>query len=290
MSTTDPAATNGDGNTDNWTDLTSNPTGFAIGIQSAILTGADGSSFTIFDQGTDPNKAIFERFYASPATIRMGANSDIGNGTYDTLELQLVYYEADVNVFDDSATQNTRRLRVYFQDYNEKLIANSPAVSPFDQLLSSTNFTDVPTSGTGSEVGSTGRDLNWINPANGSLCPSRNTCNGGVPYQVPTTVFPAYPVVKIDLGSNQIVVDSSTDTTFNLTLTFNVGGLFFYDNTDSDTNFNYLLGLPPASPSSFDGKIEAACTLSNCSSGTGNKQQADFWIGPPQFSIDVTSQ
>jgi hypothetical protein len=290
MSTTDPAATNGDGNTDNWTDLTSNPTGFAIGIQSAILTGSDGSSFTIFDQGTDPNKALFERFYETPTTIRMGSNSDISNGTYDTLELKLVYYEADVNVYNDSGTPNPRRLRVYFQDYNEKLIANSPAVSPFDQLISSSNFTDVPTTGTGSELGSTGQNLMWIDPANGDLCPTRNTCNGGIPYQVPTTVFPEYPVVKIDLGGNDIVVNSDTDTTFNLTLTFNVGGLFFYDNTDADTNFNFLLPLPPASPSSYDGKIEAACTLSNCSSGSGNKQEADFWIGPPQFSVDVTSQ
>jgi hypothetical protein len=292
MSTTDPAATNGDGTTDNWTDLTSDPKGFAIGIQSAILTGADGSSFTIFDQGTDPNNALFERFYETPATIRMGSNSDIGNGTYDTLELKLVYYEADVNVFDDTGTQNTRRLRVYFQNYKENLSINSQTVSPFDQLISSSNFTNLPTSGTGSELGSTGQnqDLNWIDPANGSLCPTRNACNGGIPYQVPTTVFPSYPVVKIDLGSNDIVVNSDTDTTFNLTLTFNVGGLFFYDNTDTDTNFNYLLPPPPASPSSYDGKIEAACTLSNCSSGSGNKQEADFWIGPPQFSVDVTSQ
>jgi hypothetical protein len=290
MSTSDPAATNGDGNTDNWTDETSNPVGFAIGIQSAILTGSDGSSFTIFDQGSDPNNALFERFYESPATIRMGSNSDIGNGTYDTLELKLVYYEADVNVYDTSATPNPRRLRVYFQDYNEKLTSNNQAVSPFDQLLSSSNFTTLPTTGTGSELGAGAQDLNWIHPADGSPCPTRSACNGGVPYQVPTTVFPGYPVVKIDLGSNNIVVDSSTDSTFNLTLTFNVGGLFFYDNTDSDTNFNYLVPLPPASPSSYDGKIEAACTLSNCSSGSGNKQEADFWIGPPQFSVDVTSQ
>lgn len=289
FSLTDPAATNGDGSSDNWTDSKLTPTGFAMGIQSATLTGSDGSSFTIFDKGDTNNlpDALFTRLYNSPTKVNIASNTDIKNGTYDTLELQLVYYEADVNVYQNSVSQ-TRQFRTYLQDYVERLTSSSQTVSAYDQLVSNSAFI-VPISGNPGDVGS-GTVLTWIDPANGSRCAQRSDCiTGGNPYQVPTTVFPD-STLKVNLSGQNIVVDSSTNANFIITLTAQIQNLFFYDETDTispdNTLFNYL--SDPAV--SKDGKIQYACTLSDCSGGGANKQQADFWIGPPQFHASVTSR
>jgi len=287
-----PAANNGDGNTDNWADNNLTPTGFAMGIQSATLTGSDGSSFTIFDQGVDggsmPN-ALFTRFYNSPTTVNFGYKTDIDNGTYDTLELQLVYYENEVDAYQD-ATLHPRRMRTYLQDYFETLIGKT--VTAYDMLIgngSPTDFT-VPTSGDYTDVGSTGQDLSWIDPVDGSRCAQRSDClDGGIPYQVPTTVFPS-ATVKIPLTGQEIVVDSDTDANFVITLTAQIEDLFFYDETDAGAPENALFNYLSDSSSSLDGKIQDACTTSDCSGGGGNKQQADFWIGPPQFKASVMGQ
>jgi hypothetical protein len=301
FSQTDPAANNGDGSSDNWTDYRQTPTGFAMGIQSAKLTGSDGSSFTLFDEGVNGNNipdALFTRLYNSPTKVVIDSESDIKNGTYDTLELTLVYYETEVDAYQDTVL-HPRRLRTYLQDYNETLIGGK-AVTAYDMLIGNgmpTDFT-VPTSGNPSDVGSTGTDLTWINPANGNRCAQRSACvNGGNPYQVPSTVFPN-PTVKIDLGGQNIVVDSNTDANFIITLTAQIQNLFFYDETDTispyTTIFNYLSSLPTTSPpnssESYDGKIQDACSPSDCSGGSTNKLQADFWMGPPQFDVTVTSQ
>jgi hypothetical protein len=299
FSQTDPAANNGDGSSDNWTDSKQTPTGFAMGIQSAKLTGSDGSSFTLFDEGVNSNKmpsALFTRLYNSPTKVVIDSENNVKNGTYDTLELQLVYYETEVGAYQD-VVLHPRRLRTYLQDYYETLI--SKTVTAYDLLIgngSPTDFT-VPTSGDPSDVGTTGIILNWINPTVGSLCPTRSTCNGGAPYQVPTTVFPD-STVKINLGGQNIVVDSNTNANFIITLTAQIQNLFFYDETDTiapyNTIFNFLSPLPttspPNPPESYDGKIQDACSPSDCSGGGTNKQQADFWMGPPQFGVTVTSQ
>jgi len=290
MDPTQAAAKNGDPSTDGWTNSFLTPTGFAMGIQSAKLTNSSDSSvsFTIFDQGTGP--PLFTRLYNSPTKVTIASQSDIRSGTYDQVELQVVFYEADIQVADDMNTLHPRRLRYYFSDATDPLInQTNQAVNAGDLLLSNNDFTDLPTNGDPSAVGTTGTDLRWINQTDGSLCTPRSSCSGNAnaPYQGDTSflagIFSGYPTVTIPISA--ITVDSSTDATFAAVVVANAENLFFYNNTDSNAPFNYL------SSSSSDGKIDQPCAhqYPNCSD-TDNPGSADFWIGPPAYLSTVTNQ
>jgi len=290
---------------DGWSSSNLTPTGFAIGLQSAKLTccqpsNTSGSpaSFTIFDQET--GAPLFTRLYNSPTKVTISSKSDIANGTYDQLELQVVYYEAAIQAMDNTGQPHTRRLRSYFQNYNEPLITSATnaadtAVSPFDQLLSYLDFT-VPTSNSPTDVGtSDGTDLRWINQSDGGPCFPRTSCTdtsntSNAPYQGNSGLFAGYPTVTIPIPAGQeITVDSNTDAAFVVNFTAGVQNLFFYDETDSSapntTAFNYQYLSTPAL--SKDGTIQKACSTADC--GT-NPKTADFWIGPPTYSLFVTSQ
>ncbi len=286
FSLTEPAVSNGDTNSDGWADANLTPTGFAMAIQSATLTNSTpGDTAVIFDKGVDTTQALFTRLYNSPTKVLIQSKNDIPNGTYNQLTLQVVFYEAEVDAYD--TTLHHRRLRAYLQDSTDQLI--KAAVKAFDLLIGNgaTDFI-VPTSGNPADVGDTGKDLNWINPTDGSVrCATRVACEvAGNPYQVPTTVFPDAATVTIALPT--IVVDSNTDMTFVITLTAKIQDLFFYDSDGNDgniTQFNYLSDITV----SKDGKIDKACSNpSDCS--TSDPKAADFWIGPPNFSLAVTSQ
>jgi hypothetical protein len=277
------------GHSDGWTNTNLTPSGFAIGIQSASLTNSTTTdNFTIFDQGT--GAPLFTRLYSSPTIVTVASQTNVRNGTYDQVTLQVVFYEAAIQVWD-AFTAHTRRLRYYFSDATDPLIGVT--VDANDLLLSRDDFA-VPVIGTPDQVGTTsGTDLQWMNPTNGSFCSPRSSCTNGItsnsPYQGNTSflagIFASYPMVTIPISP--ITVDSSTNATFVVHLTLGTGGLFFYDNTDASAGqFNYL----SLSTSSLDGKIDAACTNPSTCASTDLHGPADFWIGPPQFSAAVTSQ
>jgi hypothetical protein len=292
FSSTEPAGNSGDDSGDGWTDNHSTPTGFAMAIQSAKLTG-QGVSFTIFDKGADTADALFIRLYNSPTKITIPPDNDhdLGTGTYDTLELKVVFFEAAIEAVDATAS-HLRRLRTYFQDYREPLATNSQMVTTHDQLISDSDMT-VPaeTNADPTALGDGGRDLRWINPDNGKRCSARTDCDdSGNPYQVDMTPFPnGYPTVTISIPD--IVVEADTDANFIVTLTAKIQNLFFYDSDGNDgdtTHFDYLRDILVA-PASKDGKIKAACTdAPTCTSGPDGT--ADFGIGPPNFSVEVASQ
>ncbi|HTP41145.1 MAG TPA: hypothetical protein VML36_01875 [Nitrospiria bacterium] len=285
---------------DGWTGVKLTPTGYAIGLQSVKLTSSTSSdSFTIFDQGT--GAPLFTRLYNSPTRVTVASKNDISNGTYDHLELQVYYYEADISAVDAMQQTHIRRLRSYFQSMNEPLVClcnnnNSTAVSPFDMLLSINDMT-VPTSDNPNDLGDTTADLEWIDQTNGSPCTPRSTCtnNSNAPYQGSTGLFAGYPTVNNIPLNQTISVDSSTNSTFVINLIAGIQELFFYDETSdtspSNTQFNYQYLTstqpPPAPPPAQDGTIQLACSTPNCSV---NPKTADFWIGPPTFITSVTSQ
>jgi hypothetical protein len=287
MAITSPANSVSDG----WTNTNLTPTGYAVGLQSAKLTNSStADSFTIFDQGT--GAPLFTRLYNSPTRITVASQNDISNGTYDQLELQVIYYEADIAAVDASDQTHIRRLRSYFQDTNEPLITSANnTVFSFDMLLSNVDMT-VPTSSNPNDIGSGGTNLQWINQNNGSPCTPRSSCtnNTNTPYQGNSGLFAGYPTVTISFPPGQeITVDSSTNSTFIVNVTAGVQNLFFYDETSSPSNnvFNYQYLNNPAS--SKDGTIQAACTNTlDCANSA--QKTADFWIGPPLFSLSVKSQ
>jgi hypothetical protein len=287
MSTSSPVNSVSDG----WINTNLTPTGYAIGLQSVKMTSSTSSdSFTIFDQGT--GAPLFTRLYNSPTRVTVASQSDISNGTYNQLELQVYYYEADISAVDAMNQTHIRRLRNYYQSMSEPLI-NSPnnntTVSPFDMLLSSNDMT-VPNSGNPNELGDTSTDLEWINQNNGSPCTPRSSCTNSTnsPYQGNSGLFAGYPTVTIPLPQD-IAVDSNTDMTFVINIVAGIQDLFFYDETSNPSNdqFNYqYLGNPAPSK---DGTIQAACTNTlDCANSA--QKTADYWIGPPFYSTSVTSQ
>ncbi|MEW6324330.1 MAG: hypothetical protein AB1515_02980 [Nitrospirota bacterium] len=295
--------TSGDGGTDGWPDTTSDNTslatnvllkGFAMGLKSAKLTGPNGESFTLFTvDDTDPctSAPCFIRLHEGLERNISVNGDDLGDGTYDTLVLEVLFYEAAVDVYSVN-TANTRRFRVYLADFTETLPATDLSVQAQDLLMSDDDFT-VPGSGD-DPVGGDGTDLQWIDPTDGSLCAVRNTCNAGAPYQVSASQFAGYTDGIVNLGLDQeIVVDSDTDANFTIELTAGTNGLFFYDETDGATanenaRFNLLspLGADPENTDgeSKDGKIEDACDPTDC---LGAEQTADFWFGAPGLTVTV---
>jgi len=275
--------TNGDPANDSFPNANITPTGFAMGIQSATLTGTDGSSFTMFDQGTAT--PLFTRLYNSPTMVTFASSSKVSNGTYNQLALQVVYYEAAIQTWDNQDLSHTRRLRYYLGSATDPLI--NLAVTAGDLLLSSDDFI-VPTSKNPTDVGSGGMNLAWISQVDGSFCSPRIDCSGANlndPYQGNTSflagIFAASPIVSI----SPITIDSSTNATYLINLTFGIANQFFYDDTDGNNQFDSLSTL------SNDGKIDLPCAhpYPACVT-TDNPGSADFWIGPPQITATVISQ
>jgi len=273
---------NSDPTNDGWTNANPNPSGFAMGIQNAKLTSSTtADSFTIFDQGLgDP---LFTRLYNSPTKVTFTSKDNISQGTYDRLELQVVFYEAAIQT-RDSQNLHTRRLRYYLSDATDPLIKQ--AVTAHDLLLSEDDFT-VPASNDPTDVGTDGTALEWIDQTNGGFCTPRSSCTNNDPYQGNTSflagIFNNYPTLTIPISS--FTVDSSTNASFVVNLAFGIGGLFFYDDTDYNGQFDSLSTTSP------DGKIDQPCLDSypTCSTDD-NPGSADFWIGPPLISSTVISQ
>ena len=282
---------------DGWNGVKLTPTGYAIGLQSVKLTSSTSSdSFTIFDQGT--GAPLFTRLYNSPTRVTVASQNDISNGTYDHLELQVYYYEADISDVDSMNQTHIQRLRNYYQTMSEPLVTNTNnTVMPFDILLSYlpalNNEMTVPTSNNPNDIGSGGTNLQWIDQTNGSPCTPRSNCTNGTnsPYQGNSGLFAGYPTVSIPLPQD-IAVDSSTNSTFVINLTAGIENLFFYDETSNTSptnaqfNYQYLSSTVIPTPPQ-DGTIQLSCSTLNCSV---NPKTADFWIGTPTFITSVTSQ
>jgi hypothetical protein len=305
LSLTSQSLTAVDGGADGWTDTTSDGTafttnpmlnGFAIGLKSAKLIGAS-NTYTIFDQGADP--PLFIRLHDGGVTTDIFINGDdLDSDTYDTLALEVVYYEAAIQVYD-GATPRIRRLRIYLTDFTETLPNPDVTVTAQDLLISEGNFT-VPLPADSDQVGNSGQNLQWIKPTDGSLCPARNNCFDApdtAPYQTSASQFPSYTgsVVNIAIPAGQeIEVDSNTDGQFVVTFTAGVNKLFFYDETDplapETTRFNFLSLFGTGANESRDGKIRKPCDPTDCVTTPTVKGKADFWFGAPKLDVAVEEQ
>jgi hypothetical protein len=259
--------TEGDGAGDTWGDefLTPDDARFAIGLQSASLKGSS-VSHTIFEQDLTVDAPVIVRPATSADIPTNGEELEID--TYDTLELEVLFYEAAI-VVPNGASSEIRRLRVYMTDYTETLQGTDTVPEQFDLMMSADPFDPADSN--------TGTDMRWIERADGTLCdePIRSDCIDV--YQASSSQFSdySYPTVALPLPSD-IEVTSDTDQQFIVKLNLGINNLFFFDDIEDNSVFDYL--------NPDDGSLEEACGDADCSTGAG---EADFWIGPPSFDLDI---
>jgi hypothetical protein len=284
----------GDGNDELQPPSSTISTPFAVGIRSARLTGPGVADYLIFDTEDANNPDIIRPAIGESNAEELDSSSeDLPSGTYDALELEIVFYEAAITAHDGTA-DHVRRLRVYFVDnYEETLPASSRTVLKNDLLISDdTSDFDPPSAGIynkNTDPTTTARELKWIHRDDGDLCTSatRATCVGTFAvYQGNPTQFSGYPTVSLPLkdkdgNDTTLEITSDTDANFVLNIELGIDAFFFFDDTDaSDNDFSFL------ESASNDGKIERACNPSNCS----ENDTADFWSRPPTFTVKVTGQ
>lgn len=305
----------GDGANSDWPDRFLTPTTFAIGIQSASLLQSSDTvnpiTFNIFDRGS-PNSPLAIYLDSTVPQVISDSSAHLPDGTYSTIQYQVVYYEMIVPVFNGGpgdTAPHCRRVRLYLANSADQFTLSGTPITAFDILFSSSD---------------NGLDFNWISQG-GITDPSCPVGQAGCllrtrpanPYQLPPNRLPnvtgAQNIVT-RLFSSPIIVDSSTDKDFEITLTFDLADLFFYDETDTDAanpnslnplftdNFNFLASRPlahittqPDTNLSRDGSLLDACTpFPTCdtrvTTGGTATFSADFWPVPPAVAATVVEK
>jgi len=308
----------GDDGSDGWTDTSLTPTTFGIGINTATLvqptTTVSPANYVIFDRSLTANNTtnnpIIIYLDSSGVQTIFHNPAVLPQGTYDTVQFEVVFYEMIIPVYDGAGNSHPRRVRYYLEQASDPQLAQvgpgHQSALPFDILIS---FSD------------NGFDFRWINNLNGSLNDTRSAIgaastggttppvtSGGV-YQIPTS-----EQGTSGCGSSPSLICATLTTPINMssgdqkiqevTLNFDVTNTFFFDDTDtnpsnpnsSDPNFkgafNYLDPSRPNSPTtpaavgqSEDGWLNAAC--SNPALCTN---AALFYPGPPVVSASFAEK
>ncbi|HET6370795.1 MAG TPA: hypothetical protein VFG95_06335 [Nitrospiria bacterium] len=284
----------GDGQNGDWPDRYLTPTTFAIGFKGATLLQTTSTvnpvNYTLFDKSGDNGPLVVYLDSKSPQII-FDVFDPIPSGTYDTLQLDVVFYEMIIPAFNGQpgdTDAHCRRIRLYLADSNYPNTLGGNPISALDILFA---------------ISDNGFDFNWIDPQSGFLVPHRPA----IPYQLPQRQLPPNTattpdVLTISLSAPISGSSFNFKTKYDITLTYDVSSTFFYDETDTDPgnpnasntafsqNFNYLAPRPfpnitvqPSAGFSRDGSLKNACT--NTTTCTNS---ADFWPGLPQIQASVT--
>lgn len=275
-------ATTGDLDSD-FPDRNLTPHSFTIAFTSFKLFKEDDSTteirtpdYTAFD--VDPANPIVLSL-ATGETVEVEENNrDPGRGTYDQVEFGVRFFEMTIPLCNSNASCEDHRLRFYL------------TAEPDLDL----NFTPVP-----GEIlisrSVNGTDFSRISQSRGlpdsldefPITVARPTD----PYVIqPGTLFPPSGPIKsvITESITPFTVDENPEKKFVLTLKFDLSGLFFFDNTDQESDpgpeihFNALAD-PDVSDVSRDGKV-----LRGCAGGESCK--ADFWPGIPPVDVTVAQE
>lgn len=245
---------------DGWPDRAYTPVAFAIALKSAQLVPQSDTAgtprYTLFDT-VNPNNPLVVTLRSDENTVVFENPATPPDGQYNLLELDVVYYEMVVPICDNQRCRN-HRVRVYLQDASDPNTLGGTTVSKFDLLFS---FSELSF------------DFGWISKVNGQFASTRPAENT---YQIPNS---PQNIRKATL-SPPITIDDN-EQAFEITLSFNLTDLFFYDETDPVAeasiladNFNLFSphpttqGTDPVAGISRDGTVRFACRLDDLSCTT----------------------
>ncbi len=283
-----PSGSAGDGNTSDYPDAFLSTTQAQVALRSVRLTQKQTTT-----AATTPTPAASYTFFdvdaANPKTVGLNTQPSIVDettvhlqeGTYDKVEIELVYYEITVPLCLASASTpvptptaiptpsptptatptasdcENRRVRLYFTDVPKGW--NDQTVKARDVLVETTENRG---------------DFGWVSFEKG--LPHIENTRPAKPVALPSTVT-APAVLGVTLNPS-FEASGAVEQKISVILTLEAAGLF-YDETDgSGTTFNALADAE----NSRDGKGMFLCG-SPC-------QTADFWPVPPAFKATLETE
>lgn len=281
-------AARGDQTGDGFTDQFLTPSAFTVAFKSFKLLQVDATlglgqpvqTYTLFDQGFDFPKVIELKQGEAIDVVEM--NNDPPTGAYNRIQYEISYFEMTIPLCDAANSCQNRRLRFYLTNVVDPALNNFSATA-FDLLLtqSSSDF-----------------DFAWISAAQGTSVFFPITGPRPVDaVQVPSTQFdvvPASPLFSATIPD--LTVPTKPNGKYDITLTFDLTNLFFFDNTD-DKLTSATPAIDPAPPfhfnaladisASFDGKFRRACGV-NVTAPCAT--EANFWPGLPVVSPTIVQE
>jgi len=208
------------GDNDSYADgfLSPNNSTVTVGVKSVQLIKSDETSpsYTIFDTNSDTQPLVMDLTTVAQSADR---NSTFPSGCpcdYSQVQAELTYFEIQIPV-----PQN-QLFRFYTLNLPNPGLGGP--VKAGDLLIS--DVTDPP-------------HFSWIDTSDGSLQGTRPS----IPLQVPESRFPDHvysSTVTINLPK-LLQIPSNPKGTFTVTLTVHAGGMFFFDDTDGNGQFNIAI-------------------------------------------------
>jgi hypothetical protein len=282
----------GDGESGDWPDRYLTPTTFAIGFKGATLVQPTSTvnpvNYTIPIGPSIPQVIYLD---SSSAQTISESSSHLPKGTYDSIQLDVVFYEMIIPVFNGNSGDtdvHCRRFRLYLADSTDPNTLGGKPISSLDILFGTND---------------NGFLFNWIDAQSGLPAPNRPS----TPFQLPQRQLPGNTATTpniVTLTLSPAIESAGDNKEFDITLSYDVVNSFFYDETDIDSgnpnatdtlfsqNFNYLAPRPlpnitvsPPAGVSRDGSLKNACT--NTTTCTNS---ADFWPGLPGITASFVEK
>lgn len=263
------------GDNDAFPDIKLTPSSFTVAFTHVRLIEAT-------DLDTDPiqTHTVFERDPSDPIEISLTtgeveeveeSNREPQARTYNLIEYGVRYFEMTIPLCEADDDCENRRVRYY--------LTTDALADPVLNFTPQAREILISRSPTG--------DLfSWIYPELGlPLSLNEFPITGQRPpevYQVPLGVFPATgpsPIFRQPL-SPPLEVEENPDEVFVFTLRFDLTDLFFFDNTDGETEPVRFNARVDNLDLSRDGKILNGCASPPICT-------ADFWPGLPDVTVTV---
>ena len=211
----------GIGDADFYPDAFLDPSKFTIGLKSVKLIKADETSpsYEIFDTEDATDPLVLE---LAETAQRADLNPVFPTGCpceFSKVQIELIYSEIEVPVYQDDTAIN-RSIRFYTLDLTDPDLG--VMVTAGDVLIGDQ---------------SSPPNFSWIDTKDGKFI-SLSLERPGVHLQVPESRFPDdqySSIVTFDL-SPFLKISDDPEGTSTITLTFEAGALFFYDETDEPDN------------------------------------------------------
>ena len=265
------------------------PVSFTAAIKSAklIKEGDSSASYTIFDQETITNPVVASVIKGSKTNVGGNASSPSA-ATYDRVQLEVSFLEMKLPNCLGLLGFFSCKLRYYLSSMDDLVL--KVTVAQGDILME-----DDSLSPGSPYLNWLNRESNQLDPFNfvSTLIPSAarflpatpsfiNFRSQITPHQVPISQFPASAsdpmILTINLDS-PLTITASPSGQKKIVLNFDLKGLLFFDDTNSNTAFDPWGADCLATAINCDGRLNSMSIL--------GKSSADFYPGIPKISATV---